>query len=412
MAALLTGAVAGVGDVAVAPAGDLGGVAQVGEAHQVVAGGGPAGLGKALVLGVVHRPQELVGVEGRHFILAVGVAVAAEEPRLVAEDRATEGVSVVLGGELLGRAVLVLGHQVAVLEEVVGRAVEGVAARLGDDVRDEAGGADELGRDAAGDDLLLLDDLGVQVGAEGAGDRVGHVHAVEVEDVVGRDADGAADVAVVHARARGRIAGAVLVVGQHARHQLQVALVAAAGGQRLGELERDVLAGECAGHVDDRGDRGDRHRFGETGQSETEVERGGLPRTHQDLLAGLVLEALQVDRDRVLGRGRQRFEGGHALPVGDRRAAGDGVGGLGRHGDAGQSPAVGVGDHDLYRPSIGHLRRRGSGEGEPESRYYGARSNCHACAPNEVYESITERSVSWKHRASQPRLITLSKHDT
>ena len=41
-------------------------------------------------------------------------------------------------------------------------------------------------RDAAGDDLLFLDDLGVQVGAERAGDRVGDVDAFEVVEVVGR----------------------------------------------------------------------------------------------------------------------------------------------------------------------------------------------------------------------------------
>ena len=138
---------------------------------------------------------------------------------------------------------LVLGDEAAVLEEVVGRAVEGVAARLGDDVRDQARRADELRGNGAGDDLLFLDDLGVQVRAEGAGHRVGDVDAVEVVDVVGRDADVAADVAVVEARPRRRIAARCLVVRHHAGNQLQVALVAAAGRQRLGQLEGDVLAG-------------------------------------------------------------------------------------------------------------------------------------------------------------------------
>ena len=182
-------------------------------------------------------------------------------------NRAAEGEGAVLGRELLGAAVLVLGHQAAVLEEVVGRAVKGVAARLGDDVRDQAGRADELGRNGAGDDVLFLDDLGVEVGAEGAGDRVGHVDAVEVVDVVGRNADGAADVAVVQARARRGVAARRLIVGHHAGHQLQVALVAAAGRQRLGQLQRDVLARDRVGHVDDRRARGDGHLLGDAGQA-------------------------------------------------------------------------------------------------------------------------------------------------
>ena len=144
------------------------------------------------------------------------------------------------------------------------------------DVGDQPGRADELGRNAAGDDLLLLDDLGVEVGAERAGDRVGHVDAVEVVDVVGRDADVAADVAVVHARPRGRVARLLRIVGHHARHQLQVALIAAAGRQRLGQLQRDVLAGRRARRVDERRLGGHLNLLGHSADRERDAEGRGL----------------------------------------------------------------------------------------------------------------------------------------
>ncbi len=147
-AALLAGAVARVGDVALAAAADLGRVAQVGEADQVRRGRRPAALGEALVLRVVHRAHELVGIERRHVVLAIEVAVAAEEPRLVAEQRSAEREGGVLVRELLAGRVLVLRHEVAVLEEVVAPSRAAVAARLGDDVRDQAGRADVLRRNA------------------------------------------------------------------------------------------------------------------------------------------------------------------------------------------------------------------------------------------------------------------------
>ena len=85
-AALHAGAIARVGDVALPAAGDVGRVAHVAEAQQVGRRRRPAGLGEALVLRVVDGAHELVGVERRDVVLAVGVAVAAEEPRLVAHQ--------------------------------------------------------------------------------------------------------------------------------------------------------------------------------------------------------------------------------------------------------------------------------------------------------------------------------------
>ena len=43
------------------------------------------------------------------------------------------------------------------------------------------------------------------------------------------------------------------VVGEHSRHELQVALVAPAGRDGLGQVERDVLGDDRARHVDDGG---------------------------------------------------------------------------------------------------------------------------------------------------------------
>src|SRR5690606_16400947 len=103
----------------------------------------------------------------------------------------------IVGGEAGRFAVLVVGNQAVVLQVVVDRAMELVATGLGDDLRDQARAAGILGGNAAGEHLLLLDDLGVEVGTEGAGQRVGDVDAVQEVDVVARATDRAADVGVV-----------------------------------------------------------------------------------------------------------------------------------------------------------------------------------------------------------------------
>ena len=89
--------------------------------------------------------------------------VGAEEERLVLAQRTTEGAAVLLPAErALRRDAAVAGakgegvHRL-VAEVAVGRAVEAVAARLGDGVDDAADGPAVLRRAAEADDLELLD---------------------------------------------------------------------------------------------------------------------------------------------------------------------------------------------------------------------------------------------------------------
>src|SRR3546814_18127712 len=89
------------------------------------------------------------------------------------------------------------------------------------------------GGDAAGQHLLLLDDLGVEVRAGDAVQRIGDVDAVEVVDIVRRDADIATDIGIVHARLRGGIA---IDAGLDAGTQPEIALVGTPGRQ----LRHDV----------------------------------------------------------------------------------------------------------------------------------------------------------------------------
>src|SRR3546814_12516875 len=78
------------------------------------------------------------------------------------------------------------------------------------------------------------------------GVRVGHVDAVEVVHVVRRRTGVAADVGVVDARLGRRVATGA---GLHARDDLQVALVAAAGWQRLHHVQGQRGADDGRGGV-------------------------------------------------------------------------------------------------------------------------------------------------------------------
>ena len=360
VAALLARAIAFIEDVAFAPAGNVRRVVQEREADDVVLCRPPRALRETLVLLVGDRAQVLVRVERRHIIVALHVAVAAEEPCLVADRRTANRERRVLRRELFSGAVLVLGDEAAVLEEVVPRAGEGVAARLGDDVRDEAGRPGVLGGDAAGDHLLLLDDLGVQVRPERAGDRVGHVDPVEVVQVVGGNPEFTTDVAVVEARARRGIATERRVVGQDARHQLQIALIRAARRQRLGELQRDVRIGRRARHVHHRGRLApDRHLLGDARDRQPDANRGHLAGAYELVLQHLGLEARQLDLDRIERGRRQQVDGRQAIGVRHGRALGDGVRRARRHGHSGQEPAILIRDNDDDGPRRCHLRERG-----------------------------------------------------
>jgi hypothetical protein len=226
-------------------------------------------------------------------------AVAAEEPGAVADDRPADGARRVERRELLIGGVLVVGHQARVLEEVVARPMVGVRARLRDHAREEARGADEFGGNAPREDLLLLDDLGVQVGTERPADRIGDVDAVEIVVVVARHPEVAADVGVVDARLGGGVARLLRIVGQDARHELQVALIRTPRRQRFGQLQRDVGPGRGARRIDDR--RIDRHLhlLGDSTDGERDANRRGLAGAHEDVLVARGLEAWQLRGDHV-----------------------------------------------------------------------------------------------------------------
>ena len=234
--------------------------------------------------------------------------------------------AVSFGRELFGGAVLVLGDQVGVLEEVVAGAAQAVAAGLRHHLRDQAGRAGELRGDAAGRHLLFGDDFRVHVGAERARHRVGHVDAVEVIQVVGRHAERAANVVVVQARARGRVARRAGIVRQDARHELQVALIGAARRQGFGQTQGDVRAGGRAPHVDEgRGLGRDRHRFLDAGEGQRGADRQHLRDADQLVLAHLLLEALHRDLHGVELGGLEQLQHGLAGLVGHRHALRGGV---------------------------------------------------------------------------------------
>ena len=110
--------------------------------------------------------------------------VRDEEPQLVPDDRTTEGEGGVIGREFGIVQVLVIGDQAIALCVVVDRTVELVTARLTDHPRDQALAALILRRHATGDDLLLLDDLGVEVRAGDAAKDICDVDAINVVDIV------------------------------------------------------------------------------------------------------------------------------------------------------------------------------------------------------------------------------------
>ena len=362
VAALDAGAVAGVGQVAIAAAADVRRIVDEHEADRVAARRRVGALDVALILLVLDRAHELLRIERRDVVFTLEPAVAAEEPGAVAVDRAAGGERGVERRELLVDRVLVLGDETGVLEEVVGRTVEGVAARLGDDAREQAGRANELGRDAAGQNLLLLDDLGIEVRTESAADRVGDVDAVEVVEVVARHADVAADVAVVDPRLRRRVAGLLRIVGQNARHELQVALVGAAGRQRFRQLEGDVLSGRRALRVDERRFGRDLHLLGHAADGQADAQRRGLARTHEHVLVARRTEARDLGGDDVLRRRREADKQRPPFRVGHRFTLGDAVSGGGDDGRAGNRETALILDDDFDCACLGDLRHRGAAE--------------------------------------------------
>ena len=202
-------------------------------------------------IAVALRFHHLAGLGAGGELAAQGVGdpvVGGEKPEAVLDQVAADVGAVVLLGEALDGAAG--GHhrlgrrlQRVVVVVAEGVAAELVAARLGDDVDDAAGGLAVLGLVAAGLDVDLLDELEVQLLALEAVLGAGGVDAVDVVDVLG--AGGAVD-------GDGGLAAVVGVgVGGDPGRHLHHRGVVAAAGQVL-----DVAAGE----VGAQGGRGGVHR--------------------------------------------------------------------------------------------------------------------------------------------------------
>ena len=99
------------------------------------------------------------------------------------------------------------------------------------------------------DHFLLLDNLHIEIGSERPRDRVGDVNSFEEVAVVPGHSELTAEVPVVHARAGSRVARGLGIVGQDARHDLQVALIGTAGRHRLGKTQPQRLARDRGCHV-------------------------------------------------------------------------------------------------------------------------------------------------------------------
>ncbi len=349
-----------VGDVPLDASAEVTGIVEEGQRHGVVRRRPPGALHVALVLLVVHRAEELLRVERRDVVVARQTPVAGEEPGAIGQDRPAEGERRVERREHVRLRILVGGRKVVVLEEVVGRSAVAVRPRLGDDVGEQPRCARVLGRDGAREHLLLLDDFRVQVRAERPRLAVGHIDAVEVVEVVARHADVAADVAVVETGLGRRVAGLLRIVRHHARHQLQVALVATASRQRLGQPQRDVLSARGRRRIDDRRRRRDAHFLGDPAHRQRDAEHRGLAGAHEDVLEAARLEAGQGRRDDIGRRRFERDEDGLAGRVGHDGALGSGVGCRRGHGHARHGAAALIKDDHFNRAGTDHLPVRGA----------------------------------------------------
>src|SRR5690606_1745114 len=374
VAALLAGHVAVVEGGRVARTADIGRVVEEGGDQAVVLGDLPGGLEERVARVALHRAHR--GARGRvkHVVFAVLLLVRGEEPQLLLDDRAAQGEGGVVGGEAAGLAVFVLGDQVVVLQVVVDRAVPLVATGLGDHLGDQARAAGVLGGHAAGDDLLLLDDLGVEVRTEGAGVVVGDVDAVDQVDVVGGAAAGAADVAVVDAGLGRRVAAGA---GLHARDQLQVALVAAAGGQRFHHLQGQRGAHGGRGGVDGR-QRGagndDRVEGGgiaggaaAAAQAVTQAEVAAG--NHRHVGRGVVLVAGRGNHHGVVGRRVEALQAHGAVIAGDAALADETVRRTDPHGCTGNRLPVSTGDADTQAAGIGGPGGAGNAHAQREAEH-------------------------------------------
>ena len=151
------------------------------------------------------------------------------------------------------------------------------------------------------------------------------------------------------------------IVGQHARHELQVALIAAAGRERLGELQRDVLSGRRAADVDDRRFRGDLDLLGDAADAQRHAHGDGLAGANQHVLVAGRREAGQLGRDDVHGRWGEPDEHRASFAISHGFALRHGVGRLCDDIDPWNGEAALILHHDFYRArpcDLGHSRAR------------------------------------------------------
>src|SRR5690606_16948977 len=184
--------------------------------------------------------------------------------------------------------------------------------------------------------------------------RVGDIDAVEVVAVVPGGTDGTADVRIVQAGLRGRVAAGG---GLDARHELQVALVATAGRQRLHHVQGQRGADGGGGGVDG-GERRTRDDHGvEAGHAERITEAEVLAADNGDVAGGEVVVAGSVDDHGVVGRRIEALQADATVGLGHAGAADQAVGGTDRHGRAGKRGAVGAGDGDAQAAGFGRQGR-------------------------------------------------------
>ena len=241
-----------------------------------------------------------------------GVLVRAEGPGAVLPDRSATGERVHRvdmvelharqrrAGDLARRRVLHV--PVVVQEDVLGRALEPVGARLGDHVDDRALRAAVLGGNPRGVHRHFLNRLEVQVRAEGARRRVGCVDRVDDEEVVARQRTHRVDVA--RADNPGHGADERLIAAAH-RNFLELLAAHARVRRRVG----DVHDRRVASHLHGGGQRTDFHD-----------ERHRRRFVRLDHVAGGLrgVEALKC-RGHQINANRHRWEQESAVLVGDCR---------------------------------------------------------------------------------------------
>ena len=264
--------------------------------------GAPAQLGGELQEGVrLVRLEGLVGQEGL-LLLHFEPAQVPEEPGAVAHDGSAERAAVLLVLEVAGcrrKRFLEFGRQVAglrllALVVAVHRSGELVAAGLGDEVEDAAERHAELGRDAPGGDLDLLDHVDRDLGGDVADGGVVHARPVDVEQVV-------AGRTPMDGLRRGE---RVLAV-EDARHRDQQVRIGAPQRDVLDQVHVEGAHRLVAPDVHERRFSDDGHHLLDSGGGQRGVEPDVVSGVDHHALEGHGLESRELDRHRV-GAGREQ----------------------------------------------------------------------------------------------------------